>query len=80
MVDASELDKGKGLVFGWLYDDAIDVGITLVSSVSGQTSDWYLEQEVRRGDETVSWEMRPTSDTVSRLPQLARYKLTIFND
>lgn len=65
-----------------LYDDACDVGLALVNPRTGNTTRWYLQQEIRcaRENELLGWMLRPTPETVQKQPELKGYQFNLVND
>jgi hypothetical protein len=75
--EASTLGRGPAR----LYDDACDVGYTLRNVKTNNLTRWYLEKDVydREGDITKSV-FKPCTESVRKNPQLAGYKMVVFND
>jgi hypothetical protein len=74
---------GTTYVFDRLYSDACDEGLTLVSEKSGFEATYYLDHVNHSNDtdhEIVSWELKPTVETVRKHPQLRDTTVLIFND
>lgn len=66
---------------GQLYDDACDLGITVINHRSGAKTHWYKAQEdLVVHDEVQGWIYRPTAETVRKMPQLAGWEVHILND
>jgi hypothetical protein len=70
-------------VFEQIYSDAADEGLTLWSEKSGLEATYYLDH-VNYSDDTdhelVSWELKPTTETIRKHPQLRDTMVLIFND
>lgn len=57
---AEASDLGRGEPFGRVYDDACDVGLTLVSATTGRSIVFAVARENRdREGEVVSWDLVP---------------------
>ena len=80
---ASISDLGTTYVFDRIYSDAADEGLTLVSEKSGIEATYYLDHTNFSNDadhELESWELKPTTETVRKHPQLCDTTILIFND
>lgn len=78
VAEISDLDNIKFLP---LYDDACDVGLTLVSSKTLATSRWHLVETSRDNDHDITaWVLHPTAGTLRYFPKLAGYQMFILND
>jgi len=80
VIDISDL--GSTYVFDRIYSDAADEGITLYSEKSGLEATYYLDHcnyDHIEG-EVVSWELKPTTETIRKHPQLRDTTVLIFND
>lgn len=75
---ASELGSR---MFGQLFEDACDVGLTIVSGRTGSISSFYISEEQRDDDNDISaWYLKPTNETVKRFPLLKDATVVVFND
>lgn len=69
-------DLGRGFNFGRVYDDACDVGVTVVSARTGREIVFAVEHEDRdREGELLSWTLRPANRN-----EWGAGSLVIFND
>lgn len=59
VTEASDLGLGHGIDFGRVYDDACDVGLTLVSHRTGTRVVFAIEHEERRDGDLLYWDLRP---------------------
>ena len=66
--------------FGQIYPDACDVGLCLYSERTGQESRWYLDNVEDNNDDVVSYTLKPTSETLRKIPRLTGYRMKVFND
>ena len=72
---AEESDFGRDFRFGQVWDDACDIGLTLVSHVSGREVVFAFEREVRdREGEVMYLEFKPA---LRNQPNLT---VRIYND
>ena len=79
LADASDL--GNGPLFHRIYPDACDVGITLISHQTGKEVTYYLEKEGRnRDNEVTHWILKPTPESIRKVPACRHTYVTIFND
>lgn len=82
ITDASDLGWQPGeLRTQSLYDDSIDEGIVLLSSVSNQPLSFYL-RETKKTDEgdVIAWEFAPVMEAVARNTKLRGLSVIILND
>ena len=64
-----------------LYDDAVDVGLVIQSSKTGQLVRYYMNSVVKDGDGDVeSWNYYPTTESLREVPECAGTSVTVFND
>lgn len=65
-----------------LYDDACDVGLALQNPNTGNITVWHLAETLRDPyeNEITGWKLHPTTETVSKQPELQGYELRILND
>jgi hypothetical protein len=53
-------DLGKSFQFGRVYDDACDIGLTLISEWTGVETVFAIHEEIKDGEGDVTgWELRP---------------------
>lgn len=72
VADASDLNG-----FGRVYDDACDLGVTLVSAKTGREVVFVVTAERRDGEgEILFWELRPATLDTRRSPGTVQ----IYND
>lgn len=80
---SAEISSLGGNVFERVYADACDLGLTLVSCLSGKHSDWVvndIEYAADDGGDLVCWTLVPMAASLVRSPKLAGWKIKIFND
>lgn len=71
-------DLGRGFTFGRVYDDACDVGLTLVSARTGRTMVFsVLDEERDREGELQCWVLRSVQGASGALGE---YSMTLYND
>lgn len=64
-----------------IYDDACDVGITLVNLETLGRATFYFHEEVHDGDgDLIFTEYLPISEHVRKNPRLEGYTVRIYND
>jgi hypothetical protein len=74
-------DLGHDFRFVALYDDAADIGFTLMSAETGNLAQFYVGGTTRdRDNDILWWVLYPTVETVRRLPALEKVWVKIFND
>lgn len=77
----AEISELGGLRFIQAYPDACDIGIDIVSHVTGKESRWVQVQESRNDDGDITdWKFVPTADTIRKIPSLRNWKVVVFND
>lgn len=75
---ASELGSR---LFAPVYEDAADLGLTIVSGKTGSGATYYIAEEERDDDNDISlWKLMPTPETIRRLPLLKDTTVIVFND
>lgn len=64
--------------FGWLCDDACDIGFVLVSEKTGKKIPFYLDETdyCDGGEDVAGWNFRPVTND----PKLSKLKVLIVND
>jgi hypothetical protein len=70
-----------GNPFVRIFNDACDIGIVLISHLTMAESKWYVTRELfdNEGDLT-SWFLKPTPETIRKMPALANHEMFIYND
>jgi len=63
-----------------IYDDACDVGFTMVSAKTGKKATFYLVSSERYQGEFTGWTLKPTIETLRKQPQLKGVIVRVFND
>lgn len=74
-VEASDIGLGHGLEFERVFDDACDVGLSLISAKTGQVIACAIEHEELREGDTLYWDLRPAERKDRDL-----FTVRIFND
>jgi hypothetical protein len=80
IAEASDLDRN---LFKQIFPDSCDEGLELVSSRTGETSKWYVNNTQYSNDEDhelQAWHLIPTKESIQKYPRLQGYTMTIFND
>lgn len=79
--EASDLARIGSEIFHRLYDDACDIGITIVNDKTGRWADFFLYaiDKDQEGD-IACWKLAPTYETKRRIPGATNLKVVIFND
>ena len=73
-------DLGPGFEFGQVYDDACDVGLTVIDGY-GKEGVFYVEKEQRDDEgELQEYILLPTPETIRRIPKLKGVAIVLFND
>ena len=71
-------------LFSQIYDDACDVGFTLINDKSDSEATFYLDEVVYHGRgedrEVGGWRFKPTPETLNQHPKLTGYELCVIND
>jgi hypothetical protein len=69
----------RGLpIFEPVNDRTADEGMHVISTGSGEEASFYVSHVDKKHDGTVkSWLLKPTLDTVIRLPQLSKAKILV---
>ena len=67
-------DFGRGFEFGRVWDDACDVGFTVIGR-TGREVVYALDREQMRDGELVAWRFKPAKRSEEFLPEVV-----IFND
>ena len=69
--------------FSQIYDDAADRGITMVSNKTGKEVTFYVsdaETEMNVEGGINNWLLRPTAETIWKIPKLRGVTIKVFND
>lgn len=75
------LKGGQFSVFGLIYDDACDEGLTLVSHKTGKEAKFVVDYIHKDPEKDIMWwTLVPTRDTVRHLPSLCNTRVVIYND
>lgn len=70
-------------VFHQIFQDSCDEGLTIISTVTGVTIDYYVQLEQYHPvykSEIQSWQLMPTEDSIRKHPRASGTKVIIFND
>lgn len=74
-------DLGRSFSMKPLYDDACDVGLTLINERTGNVTRWYFAQDVVDADgDLMHIELRPTHESVATNPAIDGYTMLLLND
>lgn len=76
MVDISDL--GPGFRWEQAYPDAIDMGVTVVSHLTGKPIMFVVEKEEWGGEDLLAWRLKPR-DRYSDI-RVASMRVVIYND
>jgi hypothetical protein len=83
IAEMSDLDNGgRREPFGRVYDDACDIGMTIVSHRTGAAVVFYLKEEKRDGEgDMMYWELEVVPECCRGIQShLKGMKIRIFND
>jgi hypothetical protein len=76
--EASDLGRNP---FDRIYSDACDEGFSIESAKTGKVGVFYLSHtKIDRDNDIVYWELKPTAETIQRIPRLHGIKVIVFND
>jgi hypothetical protein len=64
--------------FEQIYPDACDEGVTVVGNHHEVA--FYVEDADMNGDEIGGWRLRPTPESVRRVPEVRDVRMLIIND
>jgi len=71
----------RGNVFHQVYPDACDEGITLVSTQTGQEVDYVVTSvDQNQEGEIAGWWLKPTAQSIRRVPACRNTHVLIIND
>lgn len=74
-------DLGPGFRFQLLYDDAMDVGMAVESSKTGNVVHYYLYDTIDTAEGDVSyWILMPTTESIRQYPLCKNTEIMLFND
>ena len=76
-----EISATNGI--GRLYDDACDIGLTLISSRTGKATRWCLDESKTTYDAEgvlISLKLFPSYTDVKKNPALKGWTLVLYND
>lgn len=75
---ASELGSR---MFGQVFEDACDVGLTIVSCKTGSMASFYIVETEKDDEHDIhAWRLKPTDATVRQFPLLKDTTVIVFND
>jgi len=80
VTEASDLGPVGTHYFHQIYPDAADIGLILTSHRTGHEATFYLDHTETQEGEIKWWNLKPTTETVRKVPTLAGATLRIFND
>jgi hypothetical protein len=72
-------DLGPGAMHQ-VYPDSIDLGVTIVSHVTGHEATFVVDREKWDTDELLYWELIPTDKSLRQNQRLAGMTIKLFND
>jgi hypothetical protein len=80
-VDMSQLDEGgTSPVWEAAYNDACDEGFKMVSSKTGQSVMYVVEQIDKNADQEIQgWHLIPTAESIRRVPACKGTKILVVN-
>lgn len=73
--EMSELGK-----FGRIYDDAEDIGFTMVFAETRKEVTFYVNGTIREHGENVGWRLVPIAGTIRKMPTLTGVTVHVYND
>lgn len=76
---AERSDFGPDL-FGPVYDDAADIGFTVVNSRSGNEVTFAIDHEMEHDGEFAGYVLKPVSESLRKVPAAKNVEVVIFND
>lgn len=82
ITDASMLARLPHSPFGRIYQDSYDIGLILVSHKTGAEATFYVDRVNRALNEErdiQSWVLKPTIETLRKIPQFAGWTISVFN-
>jgi hypothetical protein len=79
--ESSDLCRRNSDLFHRIYPDACDAGISLTSVRSGVEVEYYIDEEHETDDgEVWGWLLKPTEESLRRVPSATGTSVLIFND
>jgi hypothetical protein len=79
--EASNLNGNCGSLFHRIYPDACDAGLTIISARTGIPVDYYVDEYKLDSDgEIWGWDLKPTPESIRKVPSASGTSLLIFND
>lgn len=80
--EVSDLSRGGHMsIFGMIYNDACDEGLTLVSHKTGKEAKFAVDYIHKDNENDIMWwTLVPTRDTIRHLPSLRNIRVVIYND
>lgn len=66
--------------FERIYPDACDEGVTVAGNRHEIAIAFYVEDADMNGDEIGGWRLRPTPESVRRVPEVRDVRMLIIND
>ena len=73
-------DLGKSFRFSPVYPDACDVGFIMESHRTKKEVVFSVSEEVIVDGDILSWELKPTPESLRKAPEVTGLRVTIFND
>lgn len=76
-IDVSDLGPNP-----WIqaYPDSIDLGLDIISHLTGSPVRFVVNHEERVDNELVAWELIPTDSTLRNAPSTRGITLVVYND
>jgi hypothetical protein len=71
---------GKDFRFGQVYDDACDEGFVLISKKTEKEIILYVDRHDMNDDEIVGWWLKPTSESIKKVPEAQGIRVLVIND
>lgn len=80
-VIANHSDLGSPKLFNRIYDDACDVGISLVNPIGRHITTWHLARvESDAAGDVTMLVFRPIPEVFNHFPKLEHWEVHIYND
>ena len=67
-------------VFHWVYDDAMDLGLSIVSSRTGAEIIYAAEVDIDDEGDVMQWTLYPTPESIQQHPSCLGTTVVVYND